>query len=269
MSNPGNFSVGLTEVIKWSDATYSIGRLLVLFIIVFGLLYYLGKLSRETHKLKRPSRFETDLRNYAEGLVFLIVLLSMAAVIATYFTSGILDRLDSTVSIFFLLGSIESALIVLIIPSIYTKFLEGENKTKTFWKPLRVFMRYVSFGVVIGLICALLMIIVPVLIVVFASSYQQQIFYLSILIVFLLLVGYPFLSGRFSQPPEHKVSVYLSGSNEPLEDMVLYQTTEVDYRFKKGDAEIVIPISKVQKIVYKTSQKETSQTAPSDERVTI
>src|SRR3989304_8475111 len=102
----GNFTVISDEVVKWSDAAYSVGRLLALFVILFGLIDYYGKLSREKYKLKKPSRIETDLKIYARGLAFLIVLLLIVALIAP------IVKFDAT--IFSLLGLVEYILIFFI-----------------------------------------------------------------------------------------------------------------------------------------------------------
>lgn len=259
MSNAWNFTIGLAEVVKWSDVAYSVGRLLVLFIISFGLLYYLGRLSREGYKLKKPSRFETDLMNYAWGLLITLTLLTIVVIIAL----NVPPEMLGSPAILGLFGLVEWALIMALFIYLYSK-KSGHAIKKTILEKLRgSIIFWFSLGVILPIIIlfVLLVFVIPILILVAYPNQQQLFIYLHSLVI---LIAFPFLIGRFTRPPEHEVSVYLSDTAKTLENLVLYQTTDVDYRFRKGDEEIVIPISRVQKIVYKTPPKEDSKSVSSD-----
>ncbi len=256
MSNAGNFTVGLAEVVKyWSDAAYSVGRLLVLLAIFFGLLYYLGKLLKEPYKLKKPSRFEIDPKNFAWGLGFLIILLTMVVMITPS-----VKRETAQIPVFIgFLGVVEWVLLF-VTSFVYVRtYPKGPIQTNKGLLRESIVFGF-SFGLFFLFMFFLLVFIIPILAIIFPNQ-QQLLLYLGILIV---LVANPFLIGALTRLSEPEVSVYLSDSSEPLENLILYQTTDVDYRFKKRNEEIMIPISQVQKIVYKTPPKEDLKAVSSD-----
>lgn len=258
--NIGNLTISLSTVIEVSDATYGIARVFVLAIIFFGLLYYLGKLSREGYRLKKPSRFETDLRNYAVGLLITLTLVTMIVIIVQNVPPEIL----SSPTVLGILGLVEWALLIsALFIYLYSKEPRQAIK-KTIREKLKESIIFgFSFGLILFALFVLLVLIIPILIIVLYPNQLLFSVYLDLLIV---LIACPLLIGRLTPPEERRVSVYLTDTTEPLENLVLYQTTDVDYRFKKGNEEIVIPISRVQKIVYKTPPKEEQKSVSSDEK---
>lgn len=241
-TNVSDYVVSLDVISNIGDVAYIVTRLIALIAIFFGLIFYFGRLSKENYTLKKYSKFETDLKNYAVGLVITLAIIFISSVLfVTLFDITIPS--DTSASLLLIIW-------MLIWMSIYLLILDQVNGIKS--SIINVVSSVIWFFVCVG---------IPFFIII---TYQDSLLVpiiISILLFGVAICGFVFYSGKTSPITKHDLVIHTIERGPPLQDLTLYQTTDVDYRFVKLDdegkiiKEVVIPISQVKQIVYEKPEE--------------
>lgn len=215
--------------------------ILTVFVLATGVIYYLGVYKERQEKyLYTNFPFKFKEKSVMMGSIFI------ATIIFTFVLSESIKPLD--------IEYLHAILIMVIFFSVLTPFFiriptKSEDISFLKWKS------YLKNGEYHLTIYITIYIVAYLLLVPFTESLIFNLFYILIISSFVIFFGYE------TEKHSHKnksLTLEMINSNEPIENLELFDTTDIDYRFKnsKGN-EFIVPIGQVKKIIYKSAKEDT------------
>lgn len=186
-------------------------------VLAIGVLYHAGFYKERM----KEYRFTNVPYNFLEKTTIIGSML-----IATIIFSFVLSEPFKTIS---LLTYLQSIFIFVIILSVISY----------------VFKREVSWTNHFAIYIAIYAIIFFII-----EVFNEQILLTYILTISLLVIGLGYLTEK-NRPKINNITLVMIISNEQINNLELFEITDIDYRFKNSEGkELIVPIGQVQKIIY-------------------
>jgi hypothetical protein len=237
------------------DILYKLSILFISFVVILGYLYYLGYRERIEKRLEKSRPFIIRVRNAINGYIIfqlVLILLSIIFSVSIFLRSGespvypilINDFLIDTVGSEALHPLSSASLIVGLTFGLMTFYIK--------FKGIRGRIILIIFAFFAGFMIGFFEDV--------SADYLGIFTLTGLYLTFFLII--PFSIIRFgnsladSLETEYKTVVKFK-DGEPMKNLLLFQTTETDYRFiDELKNEYVIPISNVEKIFYEHQKEE-------------
>ena len=204
--------------------------ILTVFVLAAGVLYYAGvyQEARKVYRLKNlPFNFKE--KSAITGATFIVAII---------FAIAISELVKVLYSIqYYLYAILFLAILLSIFWSVWA-LKRDDNSIKNLAHHLIIYM-------IIFLIFS---------IIVYAFS-EQEIFLGYIVIISLLVIIFGSLGEKHSQK-NYNLTLIMIDSNEPRNNLELFDITDIDYRFKDSNTEdeFIVPIGQVKEIRYNNTK---------------